>query len=129
MCGWVYIAHYNDKNVFINLQNELDYNTILTQQRMTIEGKLMRIEAWTLFSLLKKKLLWILLPGLPQNLFKKTFLILLLKSVGKVLYLDTISIKRSREEMTKVKMQIDLTKPRPRHVWVVLHNEEDTLGI
>lgn len=96
---------------------------------MTIEGKLMRIEAWTLFSLLKKKLLWILLPGLPQNLFKKTFLILLLKSVGKVLYLDTISIKRSREEMTKVKMQIDLTKPRPRHVWVVLHNEEDTLGI
>ena len=31
--------------------------------------------------------------------------------------------------MTKVNMQIDLTKTRPRHVWVVLHNEEDTLGI
>ena len=31
------------------IRNELDYNTISTLQRMTIEGKLMRIQAWTEF--------------------------------------------------------------------------------
>ncbi|KAG5605824.1 hypothetical protein H5410_027316 [Solanum commersonii] len=45
--GGVNIAHYNSRHVFIDLDNELDYNTIWTQQRMTIEGKLMRIQAWT----------------------------------------------------------------------------------
>ncbi|KAG5595253.1 hypothetical protein H5410_036485 [Solanum commersonii] len=45
--GGVNIAHYNARHVFIDLYNELDYNTVWTQQRMTIEGKLMRIQAWT----------------------------------------------------------------------------------
>ncbi|KAH0716637.1 hypothetical protein KY290_012824 [Solanum tuberosum] len=45
--GGVNIAHYNARHVFIDLENELDYNTVWTQQRMTIEGKLMRIQAWT----------------------------------------------------------------------------------
>lgn len=31
--------------------------------------------------------------------------------------------------MAKVKMQIDLTKPRPRHVCVGLHKDDDTIGI
>lgn len=29
--------------------------------------------------------------------------------------------------MSKVKMQIDMTKPRPRHVWIGLHNEDVTI--
>lgn len=36
--GGVNIAHYNSKHVFIDLQNELDYNTIWTQKIITIEG-------------------------------------------------------------------------------------------
>lgn len=31
--------------------------------------------------------------------------------------------------MPKVKMQIDLSKPRPRHVWIGLHNEDNTIDI
>lgn len=31
--------------------------------------------------------------------------------------------------MDKVKMQINLTKPRTRHVWIGQHNEDDTIGI
>lgn len=45
--GGVNIAHYNTKLVFIDLKNERDYNTIWTKQRMTIEGKLITIQAWT----------------------------------------------------------------------------------
>ncbi|KAG5606100.1 hypothetical protein H5410_027592 [Solanum commersonii] len=38
------LAHYNARHVLIDLENELDYNTVWTQQRMTTECKLMRIQ-------------------------------------------------------------------------------------
>lgn len=67
--GGVNIAHYNAKHVFIGLENELDFNTIWNQQRMIIEGKLMRIKAWTpIFTPEEENPIvpvWILLPGLP----------------------------------------------------------------
>ncbi|KAG5631355.1 hypothetical protein H5410_003072 [Solanum commersonii] len=53
--GGVNIAHYNARHVFIDLENELDYNTFWTQQRMTIEGKLMRIQLGLLTLDLRRK--------------------------------------------------------------------------
>ncbi|KAH0737774.1 hypothetical protein KY290_036479 [Solanum tuberosum] len=130
--GGVNIAHYNARHVFIDLENELDYNTVWTQQRMTIEGKLMRIQAWTPNFKPEEETpivpIWVLLPGLPWHCFKKEFITPLLESVGKVLYLDTASIKRTRASMAKVKVQVDLTKTRPRHVWIGLDEEDLTIG-
>ncbi|KAG5606149.1 hypothetical protein H5410_027641 [Solanum commersonii] len=103
--GGVNIAHYNAKHVFIVLENELDYNTVWTQQRMTIEGKLMRIQAWTPNFLPEEETpivpIWVLLPRLPGHCFMKEFITFLLESVGKVLYLDTSSTKRTRASMAK----------------------------
>ncbi|KAH0768842.1 hypothetical protein KY290_012823 [Solanum tuberosum] len=130
--GGVNIAHYNARHVFIDLENELDYNTVWTQQRMTIEGKLMRIQAWTPNFKPEEETpivpIWVLLPGLPWHCFKKEFITPLLESVGKVLYLDTASINRTRASMAKVKVQVDLTKTRPRHVWIGLDEEDLTIG-
>ncbi|KAH0736216.1 hypothetical protein KY290_011893 [Solanum tuberosum] len=130
--GGVNIAHYNARHVFIDLENELDYNTVWTQQRMTIEGKLMRIQAWSPNFRPEEETpivpIWVLLPGLPWHCFKKEFVTPLLESVGKVLYLDTASIKRTRASMAKVKVQIDLTKDRPRHIWIGLDDEDLTIG-
>ncbi|KAH0736057.1 hypothetical protein KY285_011764 [Solanum tuberosum] len=130
--GGVNIAHYNARHVFIDLENELDYNTVWTQQRMTIEGKLMRIQTWTPNFRPEEETpiapIWVLLPGLPWHCFKKEFITPLLESVGKVLYLDTASIKRTRASMAKVKVQVDLTKTRPRHVWIGLDDDDLTIG-
>ncbi|KAH0768928.1 hypothetical protein KY290_012909 [Solanum tuberosum] len=130
--GGVNIAHYNARHVFIDLDNELDYNTVWTQQRMTIEGKLMRIQAWTPTFRPEEETpivpIWVLLPGLPWHCFKKEFITPLLESVGKVLYLDTASIKRTTASMAKVKVQVDLTKARPRHIWIGLDDEDLTIG-
>lgn len=55
--------------MFIDLQNESDYNTFLTKKRMTMEGKLMRIQGWKPF--FKPEVenpivpIWLLLLGLP----------------------------------------------------------------
>jgi len=72
--------------------------------------------------------IWVLLPGLRWHYFKKEFITPLLESVGKVLYLDTASIKRTRASMAKVKVQVDLTKARPRHIWIGLDDEDLTIG-
>lgn len=61
-------------------------------------------------------------------LLQETFLNLLLEYVRKVFYLATTSIKRSRVGIGKVKMQIDLTKSRHRHVWIGLDPENYTIG-
>ncbi|KAG5585252.1 hypothetical protein H5410_045686 [Solanum commersonii] len=114
--GGFNISHYNARHVFIDLDNELDYNTVWTQQRMTIEGKLMRIQAWTPNFRPKEETpiipIWVLLPGLPWHYFKKEFITPLLESVGKVLYLDTTSIKRTRASMAKGQyMNIPINEP------------------
>uniref|UniRef100_M1DW45 LINE-type retrotransposon LIb DNA, complete sequence, Insertion at the S14 site n=1 Tax=Solanum tuberosum TaxID=4113 RepID=M1DW45_SOLTU len=99
---------------------------------MTIEGKLMRIQTWTPNFRPEEETpivpIWVLLPGLPWHYFKKEFISPLLESVGKVLYLDTTSIKRARASMAKVKVQVDLTKTTPRHVWIGLDDEDLTIG-
>ncbi|KAH0712245.1 hypothetical protein KY289_008204 [Solanum tuberosum] len=132
LTGGVNIAHYNARHVFIDLENELDYNTVWTQQRMTIEGKLMRIQTWTPTFTPEEETpivpIWILLPGLPWHCFKKEFITPLLSPIGKVLYLDTASIKRTRASMAKVKVQVDLTKARPKHVWIGLDEDDLTIG-
>lgn len=68
----------------------------------------MKIQDWTLFFTPEEETLivptWILLLGLPWHCFKKPFLIPLLESVGKVLYLDSASIRRSRAGMAKKKL-------------------------
>lgn len=48
LSGGAKIAHFNSMHVYIDLDNELDYNMIWTKQRMTIAGMIMRIQAWTL---------------------------------------------------------------------------------
>ncbi|KAG5606156.1 hypothetical protein H5410_027648 [Solanum commersonii] len=132
LTGGVNIAHYNTRHVFIDLENELDYNIVWTQQRMTIEGKLMRIHIWTPNFKSEEETpivpIWILLPGLPWHCFKKEFITPLLSPISKVLYLDTTSIKRTRASMAKVKVQVDLIKARPRHVWIGLDEKDLTIG-
>jgi len=43
LSGGVKIAHFNSRHVYIDLDNELDYNMVWTKQRMSIAGQVMRI--------------------------------------------------------------------------------------
>lgn len=47
LSGGVKIAHFNAKHAYIDLDNEMDYVTVWTKQRMSIDGQLMRIKLWT----------------------------------------------------------------------------------
>ncbi|KAG5606070.1 hypothetical protein H5410_027562 [Solanum commersonii] len=73
LSGGVKIAHYNSRHVYIDLDNELDYITVWTKQKMTIEGQLMRIQTWTPTFKPEEETpfvpVWVSLPGLPWHCY------------------------------------------------------------
>ncbi|KAG5631558.1 hypothetical protein H5410_003275 [Solanum commersonii] len=72
--------------------------------------------------------IWISLPELPWHCYHRDILSPLLSPIGKVLYLDTTSIQKTRGSVARVKVQIDLTKERPPHVWMGLNEEDLNIG-
>lgn len=78
--------------MYIDLDNELDYITVLTKQRMSIEGQLLRIQLWTPTFQPEEETpivpIWVTLPKLPWHYYNKNFVSALLSRIGKVLYLD-----------------------------------------
>ncbi|KAG5576589.1 hypothetical protein H5410_056723, partial [Solanum commersonii] len=75
-------------DMYIDLDNELDYNMVWTKQRMK----------------------------LPWHCYNKEFVTGLLSPIGKVLYLDSASIKKTRGSQARVKVQVDLTQKRPPYI-------------
>ncbi|KAH0639356.1 hypothetical protein KY285_035942 [Solanum tuberosum] len=72
--------------------------------------------------------IWVALLELPWHCYNKVLLTTILSSIGKVMYLDSPTSQRTRGSMARVKIQIDLTKPRPPHVWVGFKNSDPNKG-
>lgn len=132
LTGGVKIAHYNPRHVYIDLDNEQDYITVWTQQRMYIDSQLMRLQKWTPTFTPREETpivpVWVTLPELPWHFYNKEFISALLSPVGKTLYLDTASIQKTRGSMAKVRLQINLTDELPPHIWIGFDKNDLTVG-
>lgn len=130
--GGVKIVHFNSRHVYIDLDNELDYNMVWTKQRMTIVGQVMRIQAWTPSFKPDEETplvpIWVSLPKLAWHCYNKEFITSLLSPIGGVLYLDSTSINKTRGSQARVKVQVDLTKERPPHIWMGYIGDDITDG-
>ncbi|KAH0658292.1 hypothetical protein KY285_026839 [Solanum tuberosum] len=62
--------------------------------------------------------IWVLLPELKYHLFKWDYLKQILAQVGNPLKEDVATVIRSRPNLTKVRVEVDLLKPLPQSVWV-----------
>ncbi|TMW81625.1 hypothetical protein EJD97_008602, partial [Solanum chilense] len=100
LMGGVKITHFNSRHVYIDLDNELDYQTVWTKLKMNIEGQAMRIQAWTPDFTPEEETpivpIWVSIPGLPWHCYNKVFLSTILESIGKVLFLDSPTAQRTR---------------------------------
>ncbi|KAH0672716.1 hypothetical protein KY284_023803 [Solanum tuberosum] len=107
LSGGVKIAHFNSRHVYIDLDNELDYNMVWTKQIMSIVGQVMRIKVWTPNFKPAEETpivpIWISLPELPWHYFNKEFVAGLLSPIAKVLYLDLAFIKKTMGSQARVK--------------------------
>lgn len=126
LMGGVNITHFNSRHVYIDMDNELDYQTVWTKLKMTIEGQTMRMQAWTPDFTPEKEApivpIWVSIPCLPWHCYNKVFLSTILESIGKVLFLDSPTSQRTRGSTSRVKVQVDLTRERPSHVWLGFKN-------
>lgn len=132
LSGGVKIAHFNSRHIYIDLDNELDYNMVWTKQRMTIAGQIIRIQAWTPSFKPNEKTplvpIWVSLPELPWHCYNKEFITGLLSPIGRVLYLNSASVNKTRGNQARLKVQVDLTKARPPHIWIGYKGEDITDG-
>ncbi|KAG5586020.1 hypothetical protein H5410_046454 [Solanum commersonii] len=130
--GGVKISHYNSRHVYIDLDNEFDYVTVWTKQKMSIEGQIMRIQAWTPEFTPEEETpivpIWVALPELPWHCYNKVLLSTLLESIGKALFLDSPTSQRTRGSMARVRVQVDLIKARPPHIWMGFKNSDPNKG-
>jgi len=105
---------------------------VWTKKRITISGKVMRIQAWTpSFKPTEETpivLIWISLPELPWHCYNTEFVSSLLSPIGKDLYLDSASIKKTRGSQVRVKVQVDLTQKRPLYICMGYIGEDITDG-
>ena len=71
---------------------------------------------------------WVSIPGLPWHFYNKVLLSTILESIGKVMFLDSPTSQRTRGSTTRVKVQVDLTKERPSHVWLGFKHSNPNKG-
>ncbi|KAF3662642.1 putative protein-like [Capsicum annuum] len=118
--------------VKIDLDNEYDHATIWIKGKMYIGGYLMRFQIWTLTFKPDEETplvpVWAILPELPWHCYCMEFLAPLLSPIGKALFLDLSTYKKTRGNKAKVKIQIDRTKSRPHHVWLGFDEDENGEG-
>ncbi|KAH0734697.1 hypothetical protein KY285_010404 [Solanum tuberosum] len=89
---------------------------------MTIEGQLTRIQIWNPTFRPEEETpivaIWISLPEIPWHFSSKEFVTALLKPIGKVLYLDTTSIQKTRGGVAK-------HQRHPIHISTIKKRDED----
>ncbi|KAK4706951.1 hypothetical protein R3W88_033488 [Solanum pinnatisectum] len=99
---------------------------------MYIAGHPMKLQVWTpTFKPAEETPIvpiWITLPGLPWHCYYMDILTPLLSPIGKALYLDSATMQKTRGSVAKVRVQIDITKERPQHVWLGFSDKDPTLG-
>ncbi|KAH0760297.1 hypothetical protein KY290_016370 [Solanum tuberosum] len=132
LTGGVKIAHFNSRHIYIDLDNEADHISVWTKQKMFIAGHPMKLQVWTpTFKPAEETPIvpiWITLPELPWHCHYMDILTPLLSPIGKALYLDSATVQKTRGSVAKVRVQIDLTKERPQHVWLGFSEKDPNLG-
>lgn len=92
----------------------------------------MRLQLWTPTFRLEEETsivpIWVTFPELSWHCYYMEVLSHLLAPIGKALYLDSTSIQKTRGNVAKVRVQMDITKDRPQHIWNGFNEDDITVG-
>lgn len=89
------------------MDNGDDHISVLNKQKMYTEVQLMRLQVWTVPSLMSKRPpqclpIWVTLPKIPWHYYNKALLASLLLPIGKTSYLDLASLQKLEVVWQKV---------------------------
>ncbi|OIT22387.1 hypothetical protein A4A49_35610 [Nicotiana attenuata] len=120
--GPVKIAYKDHKCVYIDFNNEVDYNHIYLKPYLVLGGHHMKILKWT--ADFKPEVetsivpVWLLIHQLPWHLFRWEIVSRMISAAGHAIAHDQATYSKSRGNVAKVKVEIDLLKPRLNELWL-----------
>ncbi|OIT29407.1 hypothetical protein A4A49_52394 [Nicotiana attenuata] len=118
----VKIAYFDPKHVYLDFANEVDYNHVFAKDYIDIGDAPMKILKWTPDFKPEEETpivpVWILIHQLPWHLFKWNIVSRLVQDVGVAVAPDMATYSKSRGNVAKVKVEIDLLKPRLDQIWL-----------
>ncbi|OIT35226.1 hypothetical protein A4A49_28326 [Nicotiana attenuata] len=118
----VKIAYFDPKHVYLDFANEVDYNHVFANDYIDIGDAPMKILKWTPDFKPEEETpivpVWILIHQLPWHLFKWNIVSRLVQDVGVAVAPDLATYSKSRGNVAKVKVEIDLLKPRLDQIWL-----------
>ncbi|KAG5605797.1 hypothetical protein H5410_027289 [Solanum commersonii] len=124
---------FHEEDFMQKMPGRCKYTLVVwTKQKMFIAGHPMKLQVWTpTFKPAEETPIvpiWITLPELPWHCYYMDILNPLLSPIGKALYLDFATMQKTRGSVAKVRVQIDITKERPQHVWLGFSEKDLSLG-
>ncbi|OIT20358.1 hypothetical protein A4A49_40385 [Nicotiana attenuata] len=129
--GTVKIGAYDRRTVFIDFCDEQDCKNFYFRRALEINGFQMWLDMWTLDFRPDHDShivpVWVLLPELPFHCHTWHYVKQILEPVEKSLTMDVATFGRTRPSTTKVRVEIDLTKPQVTIVYVGQEEEMNSL--
>ncbi|WMV38372.1 hypothetical protein MTR67_031757 [Solanum verrucosum] len=127
--GTVKIGAFDLKHVFIDVEYEEDYESLSSRNYIHLEGDcIMQLQKWTPFFKPAKRNsiapVWITLPDLSWQFFEWDALCRIVNPIGYPLIMDKATSTNSRPTTAKLRVELDLAKPRIREVAVEIRNAE-----
>lgn len=117
--------------MFIDVYNEEDFKVVYFKHVIEIEGQPMWLSRWTPDFTPEEDspitLVWVLLPKLLFHLHTWHYVKQILSPIGTPLGMDVATKGMTRPSMAKVRVEIDLTKPRLDHIFVGQRNAANPL--
>ncbi|KAH0641234.1 hypothetical protein KY285_037820 [Solanum tuberosum] len=120
--GTVKIAYFDPSHVYIDFTNDEDFYHIYFKPFITLGPYSMKIIRWTPDLVPENETtiapVWILIHQLPWHLFRGDILSRMVSSTGTAMAPDMATYSKSRGNVAKLKVEIDLLKPKQDQLWV-----------
>ncbi|KAH0672746.1 hypothetical protein KY284_023833 [Solanum tuberosum] len=122
LLGTVKIAFYDYRCVYLDFTNEVDFKHIYFKPFIDIGSYTMKVMKWTPDFKLEQETstvpIWILIHKLPWHLFRWDILSKLVQSIGIAVAPDQATFSKSRGNVAKIKVEIDLLRPKQEEIWL-----------
>ncbi|XP_059281415.1 uncharacterized protein LOC132035126 [Lycium ferocissimum] len=129
--GTCKIGAFNYRTVFLDFDKEEDFKNVWYRRSVEIERQVMWFEKWSPHSKPDEDSpivpVWVLLPELPFHCHSWNYIKQIVRPAWIPLSSDLATDHRTRPSMAKVRLEVDLTKPKVTSIFVGVEEDSSSL--
>ncbi|XP_060200230.1 uncharacterized protein LOC132628470 [Lycium barbarum] len=129
--GTCRIGPFNYHTVFFDFLKKEDFTHVWYRRSVEIEGQVMWYEKWSPNFKPDEDspivLVWVLLPELPYHCHSWNYVKHIVEPTGLPLTVDFATDHRTRPSTAKVRLEVDLTKPKVNSIFVGIEEDNSPL--